>query len=54
MQDYSQIPANKDRLINGKLYVKGHIEEKVLPPEIPDIDIKDDHKLYWINTESDN
>jgi hypothetical protein len=31
-------PGNKARLVGGKLYVKGKIQHKYLPPRIPEVD----------------
>ena len=38
-----QNPANKAHLANGKLYVKGRLQSKFLPPTLPRVDSADEN-----------
>ena len=48
-----QIQANKARLVNGKIYVKGRLQVKYLPPVLPTVDATDDDLPDITISESD-
>ena len=48
-----QTPANKAKLINGKLYVKGQLQTRFLPPCLPTVDItRDDVPQFTITDDN--